>query len=301
VELGGFLPVAGVAVARTTPGLQASLRAAYTTDRLELIEGDPTPLSGLSAQLRVAAVPVDGLRVGGFATGAQQAAVALGPAWRDVSVEAQALGLWQAGAWLDWEVVPGITVSLDEHHQEVAVFTARTTDRAGAVVDLGEPRFTDSQLSARAVVLDHLRIEPRFRWRMRPDRHELRWGARLEGFDLGIDGPFARASAFFDELTGGQPDRVAWAASAGWDRGDLDAEAGARVTERELAPFSGRRASGERGEDLSPFVIGTQQVAFAHVGWTGETLFVAADVERSLRDDEWRAFVQVGAMAGVGW
>ena len=57
----------------------------------------------------------------------------------------------------------------------------------------------------------------------------------------------------------------------------------------------------ERAEDLSPFVLEAQQVAFVRALWSGRTVFAGADVERSLRDAEWRVFVQIGAVGEVRW
>lgn len=303
LPFGDMLPAAGGSVGYTVERLHLTALGGWSVDRYPLLVANPVEqdVGGGHALLTVSSLPVDGWRVGGQGAFLQQASYQLGPAWSDLAVEVEAFDVWRGLVWTDVEPKSWLRLGADLLHQEVGVYGAGSVDGAGVQVALQEPRFTDARLEGDVGLWKHGWLRPLGRYRIRPDRREVRVGSALDLDDLGVAGPFVSGLVWVDDVEGEVPDRVLWSASAGWDRGVLELEAGASFVERELGPFGSRRADGASGEDLQPFVLEAQKVGFLRGFLSMDQWFAGLDLERSLVDPEVRVFLQVGALGEVGW
>lgn len=298
-----LLPAVGGAVRRSGERLQFVALGGYSEDELLLLPDDPLArnFGAAHAQSSLVLRPVDALRVGGEAAFTQQASYLLGPAWSDLTVQAEAFDLWRGMLWADWNPIDAFGLLADFHHQEVGVYSVGSVDDNAVTVALQEPRFTDVRLEADIGLWKRGYVRPLGRYRIRADRQEVRTGAQVDIDDFGLPGPFASARLFFDEIQGDVPDRLIWSASAGYDRGPIEVQGGASFIERETGPFGSRRLDGASGEDLNPFVLEAQKVAFVRAFWSADRWFAGLDVEQSLVAPELRVFLQLGALQEVRW
>ena len=273
IPLGAFLPAAGGSIARVSERLQVVALGGWSKDRVILLSGgedvqSETDIGAGHAMATLSALPVDAVRFGGQAAFNQQVTYLLGPTWSDLGVEVTAVDLWRGLVWADFEAREWLRLKIDVHHQEVGAYALGAVDTNDARLDLQEPRFTDLRGESDVGLWGHGWLRPLARYRIRHDRREWRWGTALELDDLG------------------QRVRV---------------DGGASFIERDAAPFGSRRVNGTAGEDLSPFVLEAQQLAFVRGFYSAERWFAGLDLERSLRDPEVRIFVQVGVLGEVGW
>lgn len=303
LPLDAMLPAFGASVSRTTQRLQLIGLGGWSQDRVILLgaEEPENDVGAGHAMATVSALPVDDFRFGGQAAFHQQITYLLGPTWSDLGIEVTAMDLWRGLIWADWEARDWLNLAVDVHHQELGAFGTGSIDSNDVLVELQDPRFTDLRGEADVGLWKRGWIRPLGRYRIRHDRQELRFGSAFEVNDFGVAGPFVAGKLFFDEVSGAIPDRLIWSASGGYERGDIEVEAGASFIEREAAPFGSRRLDGESAEDLNPFVLEAQQLAFVRGFYSADRWFAGIDLERSLKDPEVRVFVQVGALGEVRW
>jgi hypothetical protein len=312
-NLGGFLPAVGGSVARVHERYGLSAMASYSEDRFELGTpqgGTSTDLGSFASLVRGHGRPVDTLWVGGQVSLAQRATYVLGAQRADTVVELTATDLHQGIAWVSWRPVELLRLDADVHGQRGAF--AFGGDEGAADELLVDPSFFDQRLRATlAHELGAARVDGRLR--LRPDRQERRVGAQLDAHRVGLPGLFARGRAFYDDIVDevhdddvAGVDRGLWSVSGGYDRNGLSLELGASFIERAAVPVSGRvgntvGAGALRADDLSPFVLEAQRIAFLRAFWVVRSAFVGVDVERQLGDDEWRAYVQIGTFGERTW
>ena len=299
LPLDAFLPVVGGQVARTTDGLHLDVSANLAGDRLVL--GNPgdeveEDVIGGSAQARFAVTRFDRWRFGGQASLSQRATYALGPTAGEYVLTAQALAFYQALAWTQWRPSSSARVDATVVHQQVTVVPDPEQ------IPIVDPSFTN--LRVRATFGKQLAfVRPDVRLRLRRERTELRWGGTFEVPIPGVRGPFVFGRGWLEHVFD-EPafiDRSLGQIGAGWERGAGLLEAGVGVIDRAAGPVSGRPgasfgATPLVSEDLGPFVLESQNVAFVRGFLTGRRWFVGTDVEANLLDGEVRGFLQVGLL-----
>src|SRR5262249_19910237 len=140
--------------------------------------------------------PIDELFAGGHLAFAQRASYVLGPTWSSVDLQVQALDLWNGVAYLEWRPVSWIRLGYNFHTQSTGVFFAgiKTSTGSATLPASSEPRFTDNEVTLGFNVPDLGMIRPGVRYRIRPDRKEVRAGLSYDMYKLfGLfDGWFSR-------------------------------------------------------------------------------------------------------------
>jgi hypothetical protein len=324
VDLGEFLPSAGVSASYDDPMVFAEAAYAYSRDRALLPVGGASLENELtyhssSIYARARARLLDELSAGGQIAFAQRASYVLGPTWTDISLSLQAVGFWNGVFYVDFRPLKELRFNYDLQSQRAEI--DRTGLLAGAPSDTGmrslipafvDPRFTDNQLRAAYRFLDVGWVRAMFRWRLRSDRHELRYGGSLDLDRIGVPGLLARGFVLRENVTLDNPgpdlDRTLWSASAGYKNFGLDVEAGVSFIERRAGPLSSRAASirdpadPSRPVDLSPFVLEAQRIAFVRAFYGSGAWFTGLDAEQNLADSkEQRFFIQLGALVEGDW
>ncbi|MCB9677125.1 MAG: hypothetical protein H6737_18555 [Alphaproteobacteria bacterium] len=322
IGFGDLLPAVGgfFGVQQNRWGVDATV--AWSQDLLKVgaaTEGIEEKAGGLTGVVRANARPVDILSFGGQVALQQQATYYLGPTWTEATVEVQALDLFNALGWASIKPTDWLRVDVDGIHQNVAVYAAGTIEGEDQVEDLQEPRFTDARLRVRIGPPQIGWLRPMLRYRVRPDRTELRVGARLDVNDFGVPGPYATVQGAMDDIRGesqkqdvGSRDRTFGSAAVGF-RGTgsvlpgLDAQLGASYVERAASPVSGRRVDPANpglpstSDDLQPFTLEADPIVFARAFYSGKRWFGGLDFEKHLSEPEVRALVQFGVLTEVGW
>lgn len=316
VPLGRLLPALGAHGGWRGERAGVDARASWAADDVSITTAAPTTgrvgagSGAVSGWLR----PDDRVSVGLSASLAQQVQYTLGPRWADAPLTVGAAGLWSAAAWARVEPAERVRVGAEVHTQEVAVVRVATITGEERSDELVDPRFTDLRLRAEADPLERGWLRADARLRLRPDRTELRTGVGVDATDLGVPGLFAQGSLHLDHLVPragdafkAPTDRLFWRGALGVALDAWEISAGASFVERAANPVSSRRvdpaASGEptRSEDLAPFVLEAQDVAFLRGFYASRAWFAGVDLERGVHDAEWRAFVQVGLLGGRSW
>lgn len=312
-NVGGLLPAAGLSLRRATERYRFDAMASYDTDRYVVgtaqaaLEQD---LGALSAMARTSLELAEPLWVGGQVAFAQRATYVLGTNRADTAVELDVVGFRNAIAWASWRPVDALRLDYDLHAQQVGFAYGGDGAPDESVVD---PTFVDNRVRLTGShELGVARADARLR--LRPDRQERRIGGQLDANQLGLPGAFLRGRAFVDDIVDADPahddragsDRMLWSVSGGYDRNGLSVEAGASFVERAAVPVSGRvgntvGAGAIQSDDLSPFVLEADRIAFLRAFLAGRHGFVGADLERQLGDAEWRAFVQIGTFLDRTW
>jgi hypothetical protein len=316
VPLGDFLPAAGLSAAYSGPIVRAELLAAWAGDIAVYNTGsdeNTAEYEALNVLARVNATPSPAVSAGAQVAFAEQASYVLGPTWADANLTVEALGLWNALGWVAWEPRDDVRLDTSAQIQHVGVYRAGTISGETLTEDDAAPTFADLRVAAAYAPLQRGWIRAEQRYRHRSDRVEWRTGLGFDANDLEVPGLFAKGRLWLDVLKGDAAswapsvDRIWWTASAGWRKGGFEVEGGTSRVDRAALPVSGRVSdaaspgSPDESEDLSPFVLETQDVAFVRSFWAGKQYFAGVDLERSLHDAELRAMIQVGAIGAVGW
>lgn len=324
-----WLPALGVWGSLHLDRVQGMVSFAYQKDLVVVAsagagESFSDDVGGLNAMARASVQPIDALDVGAQVSFIQAASYRMGPSWAEARFKAEAFGLFNAWGWANVEPAPWLRVELDGGHQTVQAFRVGTVDADGVETDdlVQQPRFTDARVGVRIGPPAIGWLRPTLRYRLRPSglgpsegaRTELRAGLRMDINDFGIPGPYVTASAAFDTLGGasakdhvGTLDRTYGRAAVGFRKAGLDGSLGASYVERAALPVSGRRVSAvdqgipDSSEDLQPFTLEADPILFGRVFYSGRRFFGGADVEKHLKEAEFRVFLQVGVLAGVGW
>lgn len=314
---GEMLPGVGAFGRFVTKKADAQATIAWAEDMATIGGGDETieePVGGMSALVQGTGRPTDHVAFGARLGLVQQATYALGPTWTEATVEATALGLFNALGWASVRPRDWLRVDVDALHQEVQQYSVGTVEGGELVADLQEPRFTDLRLRAQVGPPKIGWLRPMLRYRVRPNRTEIRAGAQLDVNELGIPGAYLMVRGTVDDIGGdtqkddvGSRDRAFGAASLGYRDHGLDAQVGASYVERAATPVSGRRIDpGDPGapassEDLQPFTLEADPILYVRGFYSGKRWFAGADLEKSMNDAEIRAVVQIGVLAEVGW
>lgn len=306
LPLDTFLPVLGGQLVHTREAVTIDLLANLAGDQLVL--GNPgdevvQDVLGGSAQARVVARPGQRLTVGAAASAANDATFAVGPDAGELVATVQALSLYNARAWGHWRVHPSTRLDATVLHQQ-----ATLASDPGLGIEIVDPSFSDLRLRAAIGGGSIGFVRPDVRLRLRSDRTEWRIGAAGELHPDSLGGVYALAQGYLEILTDEQAgiDRSRWKLGGGYERGPALIEAGIGVVERAAGPVSGLSSdlgglTPTTSEDLSPFVLEAQDVAFARAFLTDRRWFVGADVEANLLDREIRAFVQIGFTGRKTW
>lgn len=324
-----WLPVAGGWFQLHLDRVQAQATVLYQQDKVRVAAGGngefyEDDVGGLQAQVRASAQPVDQLDVGASVSFVQAATYRLGPTWAEADFEAAAFGLFNAWAWANVRPTKWLRIELDGGHQTMQAFRLGTVDGTGTETDdvVQLPRFTDLRLGLRAGAPKYFWVRPMMRFRLRPSgigpsqgtRTDLRAGLQLDVHHVGIPGPYFRGALAFDEVGGddqrddiGFFDRTYGRAALGFRKAGFDGSLGASYVQRAALPVSGRRVSAantgipDSSEDLQPFTLEADPILFARLFYGGKRFFGGADLEKHLTEAEFRVFLQVGVLAGVGW
>ena len=327
IDLEDTLPAAGASVRRRGAWYQAEATVAFSRDEAILASAGDEIVERFDAWnglIRVAAQPRDDVAVGGQLAFAERASWELGPTWSEVELDVQTVDLWDAVLYADWRITRHLRLGYDLLTQRAGVFRAGFRTAPSDPTDdeltftaspVDEPRFTDHRLRAAWRALDRgwLRLEGRHR--TRPEREEVRVVVSVDADRLWPDGLFARGRVSYDDVDPragrGTPfdvDRRFWLGAIGYRLDRVEIEIGASRLERLSGPVSGRRFDlerpGEPGtvEDLHPFTLEQQGIAFVRAFYERGGWFTGFDVERNLEDaDEVRFFLQLGAHLGTEW
>ena len=81
----------------------------------------------------------------------------------------------------------------------------------------------------------------------------------------------------------------------------FDVGTGVSYLERAAQPWSSRVHDAQRPADLSPFVLEAERLWLARMSYETQWAYVAVDVERSLEDDEYRAYAIAGGRLELAW
>ena len=313
VDFTDFLPAAGASVRWASPRLRAEVAGAFSRDEALLSPGGEEVTEEFDSANVFADVtyrPLDDLFVGGLVSFVQRAGYVLGPGWTTATIETEALDLFQGLLFADYRPFRWLRASYDLQYQRAAVFRAGTQQEVltpDSAVDFLDNRF---EVSVRALEIGWVRAKGRYR--VRDDRHELRLGGSVDVDDLYVDGLYLRAWLLHEDIEFDDEsrdlDRFLWSALIGYRGHGLDAQAGARFLDRSSLPVSSRGfvlpGQGDLpgvGEDLAPFVLEAQSIAFVRAFYTRGPWFAGLDFEHSLKDAELRVLVQVGAFLEEAW
>ena len=312
VELSTFLPAAGAAAALSFERAQAEVGASFARDQVQLQPtDDPTQhtYDQLSAYARFTWRPCIGFASGGEIATAQRATYVLGPTWNDTTLRARTADVFYAYLFADLRLHPTLRVTYDFHFQNAALYRDEPHDEQEIVF---LPRFYDNRLRVRWRPFQLGWLGPDVRFRVRPDRNELRVGGRLDLAPPWAKGFTVRASYFYEAMFSRSDavqlpaDRSYWSASVGWRGAGLDLALGVSNVQRSTLPLSTRYApyddSPDRPVDLSPFMLEAQRLAFVRAFWGNDLFFGGLDFEQSLTDHrERRVFAQLGARLEKLW
>ena len=311
VAVDHFLPSAGGSVRYRSKTFYVSLDGAFARDQVSLLtQNDDERIREFDAvglMAHGAVRPTDDLLLGGSVSLAQRATYVLGPAWNGVELRTEALNLVNGLWFADWRILEMLRVAYQGHFQRTAIFRKGIIGEDDPIQD---PNFFDNQVTVSAAPFELGWVRAHFRFRLRNDRREIRYGLSVEANELGIDGPYLLGRILFEDLSlddGKNLDRLLWKAAAGFRRFGIDAQAGVSFLERTAAPVSGLafdpRNPGNPVDptDLSPFVLEARKVFFFRLFYSGEFWFAGADVERNLDGEEVRFLLQAGALWGAAW
>jgi hypothetical protein len=312
--LDDLLPAAGLAFDRVVPKLQITALGGWSKDRAW---GTTSALDYSAAQglARVGWQPRPELSLGGQAALATHASYTIDP-YADVAsepvvaLEAEALGLWNAALWAGIRPNDALHFDADVDHQVVGVYRAGVLDADGNLDEAAvqNPNFTDARLRAAWAPRTASWLRADVRYRVRPDRTELRWGGSFDVQDLGAPGTRLGGGLFADSITklgdvaySSAIDRLLWTAETGYRGEGIDSSLGVTFVERAAGPVSARNASASEGVDLAPFTLDTEDILFFRGFQTTRHSFVGLDVEKNLHDAEWRVMFQVGGLGDFKW
>lgn len=312
IDFDRFLPAAGGNVSYRWRWLDFDATAAFAKDDAFAFSGEgPRSLEydALNLYFRGTARPFRGLTAGAYVSLVDQAAFTLGPGWSTIDVEVETLGLFSALGFVDYRPLPMLRFAIDGQYQSVQAFRARTLEAGDIEVKDEAPKFFDARWSGAYRALDRGWVRARVRARRRGDRTELRFGGALDVDDLGLAGVYMRTwltfeDVRFDEDAVEKPDldRILWSAALGYRGFDLDVQGGARFIDRRALPLSGRADNPEAIEDLAPFVLEAQRIAFLRAFYSPEHWFAGVDFEMNIEDpSETRVLVQVGTFLEASW
>jgi len=307
------LPAFGLSLDRVSERYMASVLVAHAEDEF-LVATDRTEIvPALSAVARGSGRPHEDWNVGGQLSLVQAATYVLGPTWADATVEAQTLDLFSGLLYTDWRPGDDVRIDVDVHHQQAAVFRERSIAAEGPAPTLERPDHTDLRLRTGWSPADGAWLRPETRFRLRPERAEIRYGGAVDIDTLPVPGLYLDGRLFIDDIQGddsdnvGAVDRLVWSTAVGFDHEGLDVSAGTSFIERAAAPVSGRTSSvtdpgaPADNSDLSPFVLEAQNIVFLRGFYSAKRWFVGLDAEKNLADAELRALVQVGALTEAAW
>ena len=310
LPLDTLLPAAGVSFHRYRDKLQITAQAVYAQDQfvipLDDVEEENTANYGASnGSVGVVGLPKEELVLGARVNFAEQMSYELGPTWLDLN-SVSAFGLWSAIAFADYNVSDHVQLDYDFHRQTVGIVA---DDGRAELID---PNWMDNRVSANFAPGDLGWVRTMFRYRTRASWQEQRYTLQLDANKLGLEGLYARANGSFDNIANspvaeeaGLVDHLFWSAALGYKRGGFDARAGASFFERTAAPVSSRRMDitdpQTSSEDLQPFVLAAQNIAFVRSFYSGKKWFSGVDFEKNLQDPEIRVMIQVGALTEKIW
>jgi len=314
VPFSRFLPALGGVARFTGTWLQIEALGAWARDEVPLVASGEEVVEtwdAFNAALSVRVSPAKTWSAGARIVLADRATYVLGPTWSDVSLDVKP-GFYSGHLYGRWRPSDPIALDLDVLGQQAGV--ARAGTDYDEPFDDTLPSFVDTRLRAGFRPASIGWVRPEVRLRVRPDRTEVRWGGGVDVLDVGVPGLFAKGRLYVEHLFGSSDpkwspgvDRLSWSASAGWNGYGFDGEIGASAVERAANPVSGRRADPaeptlpERSEDLGPFVMETNEIAFLRAFYSSKWWYVGVDVEHSLLDAEWRAMLQVGGLGRAQW
>ncbi|MBX2797330.1 MAG: hypothetical protein KTR31_06680 [Myxococcales bacterium] len=305
-----WLPAFGAEVGRTTEAYSAQIQGTLAGDQVLLGNADDEvvqDVTGGAGLVRVAVTAPRTVSLGAQASVANQVTYALGAQVGELQATVDVLSLYNTMGWVAWRPSKGARVDLDAVHQRAAL----SADAASLGLDLVDPSFSDVRLRGAFGRGDRGFVRPDLRLRLRASRTEVRYGGGFELHDARLVGPYLRGRLWLEHVMAeNRPaalDRVLWQAGAGWERGIGMVELGAHAVDRALGPVSARSADPGNptqplsSEDLAPFVLEAQNVAYARALLAGTVWFAGTDVEVNVEDREVRAFVQVGLRGASRW
>jgi hypothetical protein len=316
VDFKTFLPAAGAAVGLSLPRLSGQLGFAYSRDQLPLLLGTTNPqVDASSGFVRATGRPLDWLVLGGEISLAQRADYVLGPTWNSISVTPANVDLFYALGFIEVKPSKSLRIVYDVHFQQAELFRGGVQLSAGdpAVTAVGfVPTYVDNRLKVKWRPFELGWLVPEARFRLRPDWNELRAGIGADLSPAWAMGLCVRASFAYDKrIQRGNlippADTSFWSASVGWRGHGLDVALGASDVERSALPISGRVYTPYNDtptvtNDLSPFVLGAERIAFVRAFYGSSIFFAGVDFEQSLTDArERRVFAQLGARLDKEW
>ena len=306
VPLDVFLPVVGGQVGFVDRRVTADVAANVAGDRLVFgtpgneVEQDVT--SG-SVRARVAVRSSDRASLGGDVSVANDASYVVGPDIGDLLITIRAVSLYRANAWSSWRVARHARLTATFLHQQVAVTPEETSG-----LSLVDPTFTDARVRGVFGKPTVGFVRPDVRLRLRSQRTELRVGGSAELHPTKVTGLYAFTRGWIERGLSSDPlaNHLRWQLGGGWERGPAQLQAGVGVVDRAPGRVSGRVPDPggtlqPNSDDLSPFVLEAQNIAFVRGFVTSRRWFVGADIEANLLDREVRAFVQVGLLGRTSW
>lgn len=307
VELSTFLPAVGGMAAVRFERVQAEAAVSFAGDQVPLPDGSQQSYNQLSSYARVTARPTDWLNAGGELALAQRATYVLGPTWSSAELRTRTADVFYAYVFADLRPHATVRVTYDFHFQNAALYRSEPA----AVNDvLFVPQFMDNRLRIRWRPFGLGWLGPDVRWRVRPDRHEWRFGGRADLAPSWARGFCLRAHYMYELMARGvelPSDRSYWSASLGWRWSGLDLSAGVNNVQRSNLPLSSRvytpyDDTPTQPVDLSPFMLEAQRTAFVRLFYSSDVFFAGLDFEQSLTDErERRVFAQVGARLEKVW
>jgi hypothetical protein len=251
----------------------------------------------------------------------EQAAYVIGPSWTELEVIAAAFDFWSGALFVQWYPLPELHFGADLHHQAAGAVRGGTRHQIGEetfVAPEETPRFWETRVRGGWKFLEGSRADAEVRVRGRSEWIEMRYRAAIT-FAVRSVAPelpivsnlYGHGALIFDDVIGAEElaydaDRLFFEASTGYREGPFDVAIGVRMIERE-PPLSGRAFAppGQEEdpaiEDLSPFVLEAQQIAFVRAFWSGTSWFGGIDVEQNLKDSEYRVLVQSGVFWEDRW
>ncbi len=306
-----LLPAAGGSVGWAHPMLTVDLRADYAYDEALFLKASGSASRTYGALHLLALTssrPFDWLLLGGQLSFVQQGRYVLGPTWTEVEVEAGVVDLWNALAWVEWRPWKLFRLGYDGQFQRPAI--VRSASVFGEEDDLRpeivDPRFLDNRVTASVSPFAIGWLRGGVRHRLRPEQHELRYFASLDVDHLIPFGVYGNAQLMYEDVISfvagtPEPDRLLGSIAVGYDDYGFDVSTGVSYIERGATPLSSRLADATTPVDLSPFVLEAQRLFFVRAAYDMQYGYIAADFERSIDDNEYRALLQVGGRMELAW